>query len=156
MNQPERHKPDPVSYYIGHLYRLGNMQLSKELARFSLGYGQYLFLIHLYGEDGLKHEDLTARLHVDKSTTTRAITKLYETDYVTILPDADKRKYTIHLTEKAQRDKNEILAIGNRWEETLAEGLDADEKSELFRLLKKISAHQYAQAISPTEPSAPR
>ena len=70
MNQSGRHSPDPVSYYIGHLYRLGSMQLSKELAHFSLGYGQYLFLINLYGQDGLKHEDLTARLHVDKSTTT--------------------------------------------------------------------------------------
>ena len=144
MNQPGRHSPDPVSYYIGHLYRLGSMQLSKELAHFSLGYGQYLFLINLYGQDGLKHEDLTARLHVDKSTTTRAITKLYETGYVTIKPDADKRKYTIHLTEKAMQDKEKILAIGNRWEDTLAEGLSTEERDELFRLLKKISAYHYA------------
>ena len=141
MNQSGRHSPDPVSYYIGHLYRLGSMQLSKELAHFSLGYGQYLFLINLYGQDGLKHEDLTARLHVDKSTTTRAITKLYETGYVTIKPDAAKR---IHLTEKAMQDKEEILAIGNRWEDTLAEGLSTEERDELFCLLKKISAYHYA------------
>ena len=92
----------------------------------------------------MKHEDLTARLHVDKSTTTRAITKLYETGYVTIKPDADKRKYTIHLTEKAMQDKEEILAIGNRWEDTLAEGLSTEERDELFCLLKKISAYHYA------------
>lgn len=145
MNQPEQQNPDPISYYIGHLYRLGSMQLSKDLAPFSLGYGQYLFLIHLYAQDGLKHEDLTARLHVDKSTTTRAITKLCEAGYVTVAPDADKRKYTIHLTEKARRDKAAILVIGSRWEETLAEGLAPQEKSELFRLLQKITVHQHAR-----------
>lgn len=143
MREGQQSKYDPISYYIGHLYRLGSMYLTKRFSKYSIGYGQYLFLMHLYGEDGLKHEDLTTRLHIDKSTTTRAISKLYETGYVTVKPDADKRKYTIHLTEKALQERENILQITNEWEHRLVECLSVEEREELFRLLKKVIAHQH-------------
>ncbi|WP_283675023.1 MarR family winged helix-turn-helix transcriptional regulator [Butyricicoccus sp. Marseille-Q5471] len=143
MSEKQKNTLDPVSYYLGHLHRLSTIYLSKQFADLSIGFGQYLFLMHLYGENGLRHEELTARLHVDKSTTTRAITKLYEAGYVTVKQeDIDKRKFRIYLTDKAIEQKKTILKIADEWEARLVECLEPEEQKELFRLLKKMADNQ--------------
>ena len=107
---------EPISYYIGHLYRLGASYLTSKYAPYNMGFGQYQFLMQLYQQDGLSHEELTARLHVDKSTTTRAIEKLHKEQYVSIEQQkTDKRKYRIHLPPVAKERQGEILRISQEW-----------------------------------------
>lgn len=131
---------EPISHYISHLNRLGINFLSKEYTPFDIGYGQYQFLVQLYNNDGLSHEQLTLLLGVDKSTTTRAITKLYHAGYVDVQQKSeDKRKYKIFLTEKAKALKNDILEIAGQWENQLTDCLSEDEKNILYLLLKKIA-----------------
>lgn len=131
---------EPISYYIGHLYRLGASYLTSKYAPYNMGFGQYQFLMQLYQQDGLSHEELTARLHVDKSTTTRAIEKLHKEQYVSIEQQkTDKRKYRIHLTPVAKERQGEILRISQEWEAKMTACLSEEEKDVLYLLLKKIA-----------------
>ncbi|MEG0540799.1 MAG: MarR family transcriptional regulator [Angelakisella sp.] len=140
---------EPISYYIGHLYRLGASYLTQKYAPYAMGFGQYQFLMQLYQQDGLSHEELTARLHVDKSTTTRAIEKLHKEQYVTIQQqENDKRKYRIYLTPAAREKQTEILQISAGWEGKMTACLSEEEKDVLYLLLKKIALFDAKDAQS--------
>ena len=132
-----------VGAHIARLYRQGQTLLIKEYKALGIGAGQYQFLIQLYLEDGLSHEELTERVSVDKAMTTRAVTKLEEEGYVVREVNAnDKRKYHIHLTPKALQKKDEVFRISTIWENKLTVNITDEELQQLHKILNKIT-HQY-------------
>ena len=64
-----------IAKYISEIQRMGNIFFLKELCHLGLGYGQFNFLMELYKEDGVRQEDLSLKLKIDKGTTARAIKK---------------------------------------------------------------------------------
>lgn len=138
----KQYETEGIGRYISYLHRLGANFLSKEYDQYEIGFGQYQFLLRLYLEDGVSHDELTEQVCVDKATTTRAIKKLEEKGYVRLAPnEKDKRKYHIYLTEKALMQKEEILEISRRWERQLIDGLEQEELNQLFYLLRKITRY---------------
>lgn len=131
---------ESVGRYIAHFHRLGKCFLSKAYKDYDIGSGQYQFLVRLYLQDGISHDELTEKMSVDKATTTRAILKLEETGYVKrVLNKDDKRKYYIYLTEKALSKKDEILKVSYQWENKLTSCLSQEELDQLYLLLRKIA-----------------
>lgn len=129
-----------IGNYISSFYRIGTSFLAHNFEKYNIGFGQYQFLLQLYLEDGLSHEQLTQRVYVDKATTTRAVAKLCEKGYVTIKKDnADKRKYRIYLTEQADSIKNDVWMIASEWENQLLGCLDDDEVKMFSQITKKIA-----------------
>lgn len=138
----KQYETEGIGRYISYLHRLGANFLSKEYDQYEIGFGQYQFLLRLYLEDGVSHDELTEQVCVDKATTTRAIKKLEEKGYVRLAPnEKDKRKYHIYLTQKALAQKEEILEISRRWERQLIDGLEQEELNQLFYLLRKITRY---------------
>nr|WP_294490069.1 MarR family transcriptional regulator [uncultured Anaerosporobacter sp.] len=138
-----------VGNFISLFYRNGVTNLSHEFAKYDIGYGQIQFLVKLYLEDGLKHDELTKIVHVDKATTTRAIGKLSDNGYVDVRQDSeDKRIYRVYLTEKAMEIREEVLAIVTAWEDQLLGALTEDESKTLFDLCNKVAI--YNQWIEPS------
>ena len=138
----KQYETEGIGRYISYLHRLGASFLSKEYAQYEIGFGQYQFLLRLYLEDGVSHDELTEHVCVDKATTTRAIKKLEEKGYVKLMAnEKDKRKYHIYLTEKALEQKEEILDISKKWERQLIDGLKQEELDQLFYLLRKITQY---------------
>lgn len=134
------YETESIGRYISHLHRVGTRFLSKEYEKYEIGSGQYQFLVQLYLQDGISHDELTDKVSVDKATTTRAIKKLETSGYVTtVINQQDKRKYLIYLTPKALELKDEILEISLKWNEQLVGMLSSDELDTLFTLLRKIS-----------------
>lgn len=126
--------------YISIFYRIGSSYLSHKYETYQIGFGQYQFLIMLYLEDGLSQEELTKRVYVDKATTARAINKLKENGYVTVIVDCnDKRKHQVYLTEKSLALKEELLTIAMEWENKLLHSLTPEEQKTMFQLFHKIS-----------------
>ncbi len=126
--------------YISIFYRIGSSYLSRKYETYQIGFGQYQFLIMLYLEDGLSQDELTKRVYVDKATTARAINKLKENGYVTVIVDRkDKRKHQVYLTEKSLALKEELLAIALEWENKLLHSLTPEEQTTMFQLFQKIS-----------------
>lgn len=126
--------------YISIFYRIGSSYLSRKYETYQIGFGQYQFLLMLYLEDGLSQDELTKRVYVDKATTARAINKLKENGYVTVIIDRnDKRKHQVYLTEKSLTLKEELLTIAMEWEDKLLHSLTPEEQKTMFQLFHKIS-----------------
>ncbi|MEG0693668.1 MAG: MarR family transcriptional regulator [Oscillospiraceae bacterium] len=131
-----------IGSYISSFYRIGSSFLAHKFDKYDIGFGQYQFLMKLYLEDGLSHEELTQRVFVDKANTTRAVTKLCEGGYVVIQKDEhDKRKYRIFLTDYAKSMKDDIWSIATEWENQLLGCLDDEEIAKLSEIFTKVAEH---------------
>ena len=129
-----------VGKYISIIHRTGSSFLSKEFNKFNIGSGQYMYLIHLYKNDGLSQEELTEILNIDKGTTAKSIKKLETEGFVMRVKDKnDKRINRVYLTPKALEIKDEFLSSINAWENTLTSNLSYAEKEQALTLLKKIT-----------------
>ena len=129
-----------VGKYISIIHRTGSSFLSKEFSKFNIGSGQYMYLIHLYKNDGLSQEELTEILNIDKGTTAKSINKLETEGFVMRAKDKnDKRINRVYLTPKALEIKDEFLSSINAWENTLTSNLSYAEKEQALTLLKKIT-----------------
>ena len=129
-----------VGKYISIIHRTGSSFLSKEFSKFNIGSGQYMYLIHLYKNDGLSQEELTEILNIDKGTTAKSIKKLETEGFVMRVKDKnDKRINRVYLTPKALEIKDEFLSSINAWENTLTSNLSYSEKEQALTLLKKIT-----------------
>ena len=129
-----------VGKYISIIHRTGSSFLSKEFSKFNIGSGQYMYLIHLYKNDGLSQEDLTEIFNIDKGTTAKSIKKLETEGFVMRVKDKnDKRINRVYLTPKALEIKDEFLSSINAWENTLTSNLSYAEKEQALTLLKKIT-----------------
>ena len=129
-----------VGKYISIIHRTGSSFLSKEFSKFNIGSGQYMYLIHLYKNDGLSQEELTEILNIDKGTTAKSIKKLETEGFVMRVKDKnDKRINRVYLTHKALEIKDEFLSSINAWENTLTSNLSYAEKEQALTLLKKIT-----------------
>ena len=129
-----------VGKYISIIHRTGSSFLSKEFSKFNIGSGQYMYLIHLYKNDGLSQEELTEILNIDKGTTAKSIKKLETEGFVMRVKDKnDKRINRVYLTPKALEIKDEFLSSINAWENTLTSNLSYAEKEQALTLLQKIT-----------------
>ena len=129
-----------VGKYISIIHRTGSSFLSKEFSKFNIGSGQYMYLIHLYKNDGLSQEELTEILNIDKGTTAKSIKKLETEGFVMRVKDKnDKGINRVYLTPKALEIKDEFLSSINTWENTLTSNLSYAEKEQALTLLKKIT-----------------
>ena len=129
-----------VGKYISIIHRTGSSFLSKEFSKFNIGSGQYMYLIHLYKNDGLSQEELTEILNIDKGTTAKSIKKLETEGFVMRVKDKnDKRINRVYLTPKALEIKDEFLSSINALENTLTLNLSYAEKEQALTLLKKIT-----------------
>ena len=129
-----------VGKYISIIHRTGSSFLSKEFSKFNIGSGQYMYLIHLYKNDGLSQEELTEILNIDKGTTAKSIKKLETEGFVMRVKDKnDKRINRVYLTPKALEIKDEFLSSINAWDNTLTSNISYAEKEQALTLLKKIT-----------------
>lgn len=126
--------------YISILYRQSSVFYSKEFHKFGIGAGQYMFMIHLYKNDGISQEKLSELINIDKGTTAKAIKKLEELGYVERNKDiSDKRVNKIYLTEKALEIKDEFLASLMKWEDMLTSNLSEEEILYGLKILNKLT-----------------
>lgn len=131
---------ESIGKWISLLYRYSQTYLNEELEQFNLGSGQYIFLLHLYGKDGINQAELSSRICIDKSTTARAIDHLVKEEYVVRKEDPeDKRAYRIYITEKALQIKPSLHEILERWNNIIADGLSMEERRCLLNSLQKMS-----------------
>ena len=124
---------------IACLHQQARSYFEKKLVPFHLGSGTLPVLMTLLRHDGMNQQELSERLHVDKATTTRAITKLIKEDYVTRETDPqDHRAYRLFVTQKARKTAPEIQKVLSSWTEILAEGFTPEEKTTTLILLQRL------------------
>lgn len=126
--------------YISLIHRQANVFFTKEFSKFGFGSGQYMFLIHLYKNDGISQEKLSELVNIDKGTTAKAIKKLEELNFIIRSKDTnDKRVNRIFLTEKALNIKDDFFSVLTNWENSLTNTLTEEEINSGLAILNKLS-----------------
>ncbi len=134
-----------ITRWISILYRYGQSHISKQVDQFSIGSGQYVFLLALYKKDGISQEEISNHLKIDKATTAKAIKKLEKEGYVKRnINSEDRRAYKVFLTQKAFDIKPEIHSILRNWADVLSGGFSEDEKKLVSELLGRMAKNAFA------------
>ena len=136
-------RKEPIGRYLSQIHRKGSSFITKGLSEYSIGSGQFMFLIQLYKKDGISQEELSENLNIDKGTTARAIKKLEEENFlIRVKDEQDKRAYKIYLTEKSKEMRVKVSKVLNEWDMMISENLSEEEKENLLSILKKICINQ--------------
>ena len=145
---------DCITPWICMISRLSTLFVGREMGRLGFGPGQFFFLAELFGEEGLSQNELSRRVGVDKSSTSRALAKLEKFGLIRRQSDPQNHRVKkVYLEPKALKVKNEFNKIQNRWNAELLSSFPEMEKRMLFSGIKKIAAN--AEAVFHSEqPSA--
>lgn len=139
-----RNQPS-ISRFLSCLYRHTQMYFDRQLKQHELSYGALSFLMVLIHHDGIRQEEISRRLSIDKATTARAIHKLIEVGYVRRETDsADHRAYHIYLTAKGLALAPELKRLSRAWSAKLTVGFTPEDREQVFRLLEKMSRNAAA------------
>ena len=139
MSEEKSNNNRYIAKYISQLYRKSRIFINREVSKYDINSGQFMYLMDLYIQGGKNQEELSERLKVDKGTTARVIKKLEEKDLVTRVKDSsDKRCNRIYLTEKSREVEVNILNAFDEWNKMISENLTVEEEETLRNLLEKV------------------
>lgn len=103
----------------------------------SPSYGDILFVLDQKGS--LTVQEIANYTLKDKSTVSSVITRLEERGYVSKVKVSGDGRYTrIRLTPRAKKLKKHLWKISSEMNARLFEGLNEEEKKQLFELISKI------------------
>lgn len=136
---------DPVAPWICRIARLSTRFMGGEMEQLGFGPGQFQFLAALYQEEGISQDELSQRIGVNKSNTSRALLKLekYGLIHRESRPENHRVKI-VYLEQKARDLEKEFRKIQRRWNNYILEGLSEEIKINLLAALKEISVNAEA------------
>lgn len=128
-----------LARWISLLHRYGHVYVGRQLKPHNISKGQYIFLNALYRKDGIRQEQLSDYLKIDKGTTAKAIKKLENEKYVIRrVEEKDKRAYSVYLTDKALKIKPMVRKAMMDWIDILFVGFSEQEKETSLALLERM------------------
>lgn len=126
----------PISRLASSLYRLSQRYYDKALGDFGISGGQQFFLLHIASNEGISILVLADSDHFDKGTTTRAIRKLEDLNYVTRkIDEHDKRINRLFITQDGKLVIEKLCEIRQKWNQILTEHLTVQDAEEVTRIM---------------------
>lgn len=126
--------------WISLLNRYMQGYISGHLKAHNIGYGQYVFLLTLYHNNGISQDTLSELMNIDKGTTAKAVKKLEDEGYLYREVDpSDKRAYKLYYTEKAIELQPILFEIIDSCNNILTCDFTVEEKEMSLKLLQKMS-----------------
>ena len=131
--------------WVCFISRLSTRFVGDEMSRMGFGPGQFFLLSALYDEEGLSQDELSRRVGVDKSNTSRAIAKLEKYGLIRRERDPDNHRIKkVFLEPKAHEARKNFREIQRKWNIELLYGFTEKEKSGLFSSIRKVAANAEA------------
>lgn len=139
MNNEKRRDNRHIGKYISQLYRKGSVFINKEVLKYGISSGQFMFLLEVYIQDGRNQEEISEKLKIDKGTTARALKKLEEQGFITRVKDEyDKRSNKVYLTDKAKEIRENVFDVLRDWNHMISQSLTEEEEEAMEKLLEKV------------------
>jgi DNA-binding MarR family transcriptional regulator len=136
---------EPVSPWICRIARISTRFMGGEMGRLGFGPGQFALLAALYDEEGISQDELSRRVGIDKSATSRSLLKLEKYGLVRRESSpGNHREKIVYVEPKAREFENEFKKILHRWNAIILEGLPEEMKSKLLPALKEIAENAEA------------
>ena len=107
--------------------------------RFGLGVTQWRVVAVLGRYPGLSANEVAQRTAMDKVAVSRAVASLAADGRLQReVRDDDRRRSVLHLSEAGYRIFDEVAPLALAFEQRVLEGMDAAERTLLFRLLDRL------------------
>jgi DNA-binding MarR family transcriptional regulator len=136
----------PLAESSGFLVRDANRAfqrlLEKRIAPYGVARGQWYFLRVLWAEDGLSQRELSARVGTMEPTTVIALRSMEKAGLVRrIRSNDDKRRSQVWLTAKAQRLRDELLALARGITDAAEVGISRDDLATFRRVIRQMTVN---------------
>jgi DNA-binding MarR family transcriptional regulator len=136
----------PLAESSGFLVRDANRAfqrlLEKRIAPYGVARGQWYFLRVLWTEDGLSQRELSARVGTMEPTTVIALRTMEKSGLIRrVRSRDDKRRSQVWLTPKAQRLRDELLAIARGITDAAEHGISRDDLALFRRLIRQMTVN---------------
>jgi DNA-binding MarR family transcriptional regulator len=129
---------------LGYLVRDANRAfqrlLEKRITPHGVTRGQWYFLRVLWEQDGLSQRELSARVGMMEPTTVIALRGMEQSGLIRRVRSTDDKRVTrVHLTAKARRMRERLLAISQGVNEQGAQGLGEAELRRFRRIIARMT-----------------
>jgi MarR family transcriptional regulator, organic hydroperoxide resistance regulator len=136
----------PLAESAGFLVRDANRAfqrlLERRIAPHGIARGQWYFLRVLWSEDGLSQRELSARVGTMEPTTVIALRSMEKAGLIRRVRSADdKRRSQVWLTPKAQRLRNELLALARGITDQAEDGIAREDLASFRRIIARMTAN---------------
>ncbi|HEY7665268.1 MAG TPA: MarR family transcriptional regulator [Xanthobacteraceae bacterium] len=136
----------PLAQSSGFLVRDANRAfqrlLEKRITPHGIARGQWYFLRVLLSEDGLSQRELSARVGTMEPTTVIALRSMEKAGLIRRVRSAeDKRRSQVWLTPKAQRLRDELLALARGITDEAEAGIARAELAAFRRVVARMTAN---------------
>jgi MarR family transcriptional regulator, organic hydroperoxide resistance regulator len=136
----------PLAESSGFLVRDANRAfqrlLERRIAPHGIARGQWYFLRVLWSGDGLSQRELSARVGTMEPTTVIALRSMEKVGLIRRVRSADdKRRSQVWLTPKAQRLRNELLALVRGITDEAEDGIAREELATFRRIIARMTAN---------------
>lgn len=132
-------KPSDLTVNNSILYRCTMKYYDKVLSKYNIGYGQFLFLMMIYEQEGITMKQISEKGSYDKGTITKSMLKLEENKYIRLEVDLrDKRSKLLYTTDKAKDIIANMYLLRKDWWEHLTQGLTLDEADAFEETMSRV------------------
>jgi MarR family transcriptional regulator, organic hydroperoxide resistance regulator len=129
-------------YLVRDAHRAFQWLLEKRIAAHGLRRGQWYFLRVLWTEDGLSQRELSARVGMMEPTTVIALRSMEKSGLIRRARSIDdKRRSHVWLTPKAQRLRNELLALARGITDEAEDGIGRRDLALFRRVIARMTAN---------------
>jgi DNA-binding MarR family transcriptional regulator len=140
----ESRPPEALSNYTGFLLNWvavgSRRRFERALEELGLRLQGFALMNTVEGTPGRTQQELVELTHIDPSTMVQTLDFLAEKGYAERRPHpTDRRKHTVHLTPAGKRILGRARKAAAEAAEVTLGRLDAEERAELHRLLRKVS-----------------
>ena len=142
----ERPVEFPLAESSGFLVRDANRTfqrlLEKRIAPYGVARGQWYFLRVLWNEDGLSQRELSARVGMMEPTTVIALRGMEKSGLIRrVRSRDDKRRSQVWLTPKAQRLRDELLALARSITDAAEHGISRADLALFRRVIRQMTVN---------------
>ena len=146
LKAPARQVEFPLAESSGFLVRDANRAfqrlLERRIAPYGVARGQWYFLRVLWSEDGLSQRELSARVGTMEPTTVIALRSMEKSGLIRrVRSRDDKRRSQVWLTPKAQRLRDELLALARSITDAAEHGISRADLALFRRVIRQMTVN---------------
>ena len=142
------HLTDPNSVFLidestAHLATLTARFFSKALntrmSSYGVSSGQLPLLLHLWEDNGISQKDLSRRVNIEEPTAANTLNRMERDGLIERKRNPlDRREIRVHLTEKGESLKNDIIPFAKEVNSLATHGMSPEDKKRLNSLLAYV------------------
>jgi len=130
---------DCICFQLGRITRKITRYYRDKISAFGLTHGQFFMLVAIFEEDFLLPSQLAAKTALDRPTATGLLDRLERDGWIERQPDSnDRRALRIHLSSKAEKNRNSILLIFDEINSQFVNRYSKEEWRQFQSLLQKL------------------